>query len=167
MIQFATHIGSVVTGLSDAHHPLGNCLYVVRDAQSYVYIGQTVNRVWRRIYAHIATPSPLGRFVWNHWPASAVWRVEVCNLLVETGTDLLERELIRRYRPVVNEKFNTGRPRTEGEELELRYGLLGPSCQIVLDQGWPVFFDVEMEVPKPVLRGRRRRRLSQDMHTNP
>lgn len=148
MVQFATLIASVMAGASDRHHPLGNCLYAVRDDEVFVYIGHTVNGAWRRIRAHFIKPRPLARDVWANWPAAASWRVEVCNFRGETGTLLLEKELIRRYRPRVNQKYNTGRPRTESEEVILRNAPIDVSCRIVLDMGWPSFLHVALDPPK-------------------
>src|SRR5438045_1575550 len=98
MMQYAALIGSVLAGLSDAHHPLGSSVYAVRDEQVFLYIGKTVNGVWGRIRAHLGPLKPLGRAVSAHLPAAAAWRVEVCNFGTELGIEAVERELIRRYR---------------------------------------------------------------------
>jgi len=148
MIQFATSIGNLLAGVSEKHHPMGNCVYAVRDGEEFVYIGQTVIGAWRRNRMHLTEPSPLGHEVWAHWPEAAAWRVEVCNFRSEVGTDLLEKELIRRYKPRVNLQYNTGRPRTENEEFILRHALLDASCRIVLDTGWPSFLGVALDLPK-------------------
>jgi hypothetical protein len=145
MVRHAALIGSVLAGLSDAHHPLGNCVYAVRDGSAFLYIGFTVNGVWRRIRAHRSAHSPLGTAMQTHWPAAALWRVEVCNFRTESGADIVERELIRRYRPQINWVYNTGRPRTDLDDVQLRNPINGPACLWVIATGWPPFDDVVLE----------------------
>jgi hypothetical protein len=121
-----------------------------------VYIGKTVNSVWRRIRAHLGSPKPLGRAVRAHWPAAA-WRVEVCNFGTELGIEAVERELIRRYRPPLNWAHNTGRPRTPIEEAQLHDPIMGPACRLVIETGWPDFRAVALE-NQPPRSGRRQRK---------
>jgi hypothetical protein len=146
MIQYAALLGSIRDGLSDIHHPLGSCLYAIREGSTFLYIGHTVLGEWWRIRQHIRAGSSVGRGVIAYGPAAAAWRVEVCNFGGERGTGVLERELIRRYRPPLNQIHNTSRPRTVIEELELRNrAMFGPACLRVLDAGWPLFCDVPLE----------------------
>jgi exonuclease III len=154
VIQTVALLGSIMAGLSDAHHPRGTCIYAVRDDATFLYIGKTMNRVWQRVRGHVRSTDTLSLAIEGSGPVSASWRVEVCNFLVEPGAPVVERELIRRYRPLLNQAHNTGRALTPIEQLQLlNRTMLGPSCQAVLDNGWPSFLHVELE---SIEAGRRR-----------
>jgi hypothetical protein len=94
---------------------------------------------------HLRARNKFGRAVLA-LDSAAGWRVEVCNFCGEWNPLLLERELIRRYRPLFNEHHNTDRPRTAPEQAQLQNrAILGPACLQVLDAGWPSFGDVALE----------------------
>jgi hypothetical protein len=155
MYQTATLLGCINTGLSSRQHPLGGSVYAVRDGAVFLYIGKTVNGVWVHVGKHLRSGDKLGRGARAEAPQSSTWRVEVCNFGGEHGLAIVERELIRRYRPRLNWGHNTGRARTDVEqrELENRH-LIGPSCLAVIDDGWPLFEAIALEAP----RSRRRTR---------
>jgi hypothetical protein len=155
MYQTATLLGRIGHGLSGRHHPIGGSIYAVRADAGFVYIGKTVNGVWQHMGTHLRSDDVLGRDVRAKAPRSSLWRVEVCNFGGEQGLVIVERELIRRHRPRLNIDHNTGRPRTDVEQLQLaNRQLIGPSCRAVIDHGWPSFAAIELELP----RSRRRTR---------
>ncbi|HEY3231904.1 MAG TPA: hypothetical protein VGJ87_21920 [Roseiflexaceae bacterium] len=160
MMQLAALVGTIVGGLQDANPRLGNYVYALRDGDRFLYIGCTVNGIWRRIRAHYWTQGPVGTMLHAHWPAAATWRVEVCDFGTELGIAVVERELIRRYRPRINWAHNTGRPRTAIEEAQLRSSIIGPACRYVIENGWPDFGAVTLETleNQPPRAGRRQRK---------
>jgi len=167
MMQLAALVGTIVDGLPDANPRLGNYVYALRDGERFLYIGRTVNGVWGRIRAHYSARCPVGTLLRAHWPAAAAWRVEACNFVsyfhTELGIEVVERELIRRYRPQINWAHNTGRRRTAIAEVQLRSSIIGPACRFVIETGWPSFDDIALESrqdhPQPA---RRHRQLTAD-----
>jgi len=149
MYQTATLLGRINTGLSSRQHPQGGSVYAVRDGPAFVYIGKTVNRVWIHLGQNLRSNGVLGRAARAEAPQSSHWRVEVCNFGGEQGLAIVERELTRRYRPRLNGGHNTGRPRTNVEHRQLtNRALIGPSCLAVIDDGWPPFEAIALEVPR-------------------
>jgi hypothetical protein len=149
VVQVAALLGSILAGLSDANHPRGACIYAVREDATFLYLGKTLNPIWQRVRSHLRSDDALGTAVRTCAPASAVWRVEVCNFLVVPGVAIVERVLIRHYRPWLNQAHNTGRPLTAIEELELQNrAVIGSSCLAVLDSGWPSFRGITLEKPR-------------------
>jgi hypothetical protein len=148
MYQTATLLSRIGNGLSSRQHPRGGSVYVVRDDRKFLYIGKTVNGVWTHVGQYLRSDNELGCAARAEAPQSSQWRVEVCNFGGEQGLPIVERELIRRYRPRLNEDHNTGRPRTDVEQrqLENRH-LIGASCLAVIDDGWPSFEAIALEVP--------------------
>src|SRR5690349_788810 len=117
MYQTAALLGDIMVGLPSKQHPRGGSVYAVRDGSEFLYIGKTINQVWPLICQHVQSEHALGRAVRAEPSRSAAWRVEVCNFGGEAGLTIVERELIRRYRPRLNEHHNTGRLRTPLEQL--------------------------------------------------
>jgi hypothetical protein len=149
VVQVAALLSSIVAGLSNAHYPRGTCIYAVRQDATFLYIGKTVNPVWQRVRGHLRSDDALGVAARTCMPASAAWRVQVCNFLGESGPEIVERELIRHYRPLLNQAHTTGRPLTVIEELQLQNRtVIGPSCRAVLDSGWPSFLGIALETPR-------------------
>jgi hypothetical protein len=149
VVQVAALLSSITAGLSDANYPRGACIYAVREDATFLYMGKTLNPIWQRLRSHLRSDDALGTAVRTCAPASAAWRVEVCNFLVESGVAIVERELIRSYRPLLNLAHNTGRPLTALEQLQLQNRtMIGPSCRAVLDSGWPSFRGIWLETPR-------------------
>jgi len=134
----------MLAGLSENDSRSASCVYVVPNEQVFVYIGKTVNGVWRRIRAHSGSHTHLGNPVRVHWPA-ATWHIEVYNFRTELGIAVVEHELFRRYHPQINWAYNTGRRRIEIAESQLRGPRMGPACRLVIDTGWPPCHDVALE----------------------
>jgi hypothetical protein len=89
-----------------------------------------------------------------------IWFFRVPYFHTEHGIEVVERELIRRYRPQINWAHNTGRPRTAIEEAQLRSSIIGPACRYVIENGWPDFGAVTLETleNQPPRAGRRQRK---------
>jgi hypothetical protein len=149
MIQIATLLGSVMSGLRDRHYPKGNAIYAVRDADQFLYIGRTRKGVWKRIRFHlIRAENAFGAVTGTQWPTAADWRVEVCYFGDETDTKLLETALIRRYCPPLNRTNNRGVPDTRSVVIAPHIlAAMDPSCQLMLTHGWPSFLEITLEPP--------------------
>jgi hypothetical protein len=165
MIQVATLLGSVLSGLRDRHYPKGNAIYAVRDGEQFLYIGQTRKGVWKRIRFHvIRAENAFGTVTRTQWLTAADWRVEVGYFGDEADTKLLETALIRRYCPPLNRSNNRGVPDTSSVSIAPQsLAAMAPSCQFVLAHGWPSFLEIALEppawqrpVPQPGRRGRSR-----------
>jgi len=163
MIQVATLLGSVMSGLRDRHYPKGNAVYVVRDEAHLLYIGETRKGVWQRIRSHIIrADDAFGTVTRAHWPAAAKWHAEVCYFGDAGGIRLLEQALIGRYCPECNRTYNRGIPDPTPMVIAPQdLATMGESCQHVLAEGWPSFQAIALEppawqrtVPPPRRRGR-------------
>ena len=68
MIQVATLLEGVMSGLRDQYYPKGKAIYAVRDGEQFLYIGQTRKGVWRRIRFHIChAENALGLITRANW----------------------------------------------------------------------------------------------------
>jgi hypothetical protein len=147
MIQVAAWLSTVLDGLSDRHHPRGNCIYAVRDGDRFIYIGKTDHGVWARMRAHMDARGPLWGAVRTAGALAAHWHVQGCNFLREPSTLALEAELIHRHHPLINATHNRARrPRAHDQ-----FGCAwldrhpSPAYQTVFATGWPAFAGIELD----------------------
>ena len=91
-------------------------LYLFRDEKVVFYVGQSQSafaRVWEHLLGGFKGHSLVGRFVWNNWPASMKFTVELMSSqseeFAEFGNDLnaAERRLIERFSPCFNISLNS------------------------------------------------------------
>ena len=91
-------------------------LYLFRDEKVVFYVGQSQSafaRVWEHLLGGFKGHSLVGRFMWNNWPASMKFTVELMSSqseeFAEFGNDLnaAERRLIERFSPCFNISLNS------------------------------------------------------------
>lgn len=91
-------------------------LYLFRDEEVVFYVGQSqlaFARVWKHLKGGFKGHSMVGRFMWNNWPASMKFVIELMSSKSEQfagiGFDLnvAERELIKRWSPCFNISLNS------------------------------------------------------------
>lgn len=100
-------LGALITTRPDPtiRNGLPNCLYIVRDGDAVLYVGQTTKSVRRRIKDHIiAAPwgDHLGMFYKQHQPRSSEWTIEVFYIVAHLHD--AENEAIERLRPILNKQ---------------------------------------------------------------
>jgi hypothetical protein len=90
-------------------------LYLFRDQEVVFYVGQShlaFARVWEHLLSGFKGHSIVGRFVWNNWPVSMKFNIELFSSQAEQfnslGNDLnaAERALIQQYAPCFNISLN-------------------------------------------------------------
>jgi len=98
------------------------CIYLIKDEETVLYVGQAGNP-YDRFISHIgedwhADPSPIGKFILQHAPASGAWlfiqyTLEDCQPFVEQhyqtsyyDVDVAEEALIKIHRPHFNKAMN-------------------------------------------------------------
>ncbi len=90
-------------------------LYLFRDDEVVFYAGQSQSafaRLWEHLKSGFHGHSIVGRFVWNNWPRSMNFTLELMNSKSEQfagiGNDLnaAERQLIERWSPCFNVSLN-------------------------------------------------------------
>ncbi len=90
-------------------------LYLFRDEEVVFYVGQSYlafARVWEHLIGGFKGHSIVGRFIWNNWPASMKFTIELMSLQYEplgvAANDLnaAERALIERWSPCFNVSLN-------------------------------------------------------------
>lgn len=93
-------------------------LYLFRDETVVFYVGQSQSafgRIWEHLLGGFHGHSIVGRFVWNNWPRSMNFAIELMSSASEefdaVGNDLnaAERVLIERWSPCFNVSLN-GQP---------------------------------------------------------
>lgn len=147
MYQTIARLGDIQAGLRGHEHPRSGVVYAVRDSATFLYIGKTIAWAWPHLRKHLRSDDVLGRAARADAPQSALWQVEVCIFVGEWGMNVVERELIRRYRPRLNVTYNLGRPRSIFARRQLQNrSVIGPSCLTMIDHGWPVFNGIAREV---------------------
>ena len=91
-------------------------LYLIRDEVLVFYIGQShsaVGRVWEHLLGGFKGHSSVGRFIWNNWPRSMNFIIELMNSksaeFDRVGNDLnaAERWLIEQSSPCFNVSLNS------------------------------------------------------------
>jgi len=91
-------------------------LYLFRDENVVFYVGQSqlaFARVWEHLMGGFHGHSMAGRFVWNNWPKSMKFTIELLSSQSEQfavmGNDLnaAERQLIERWSPSFNISLNS------------------------------------------------------------
>jgi hypothetical protein len=148
MYQTVALLGDISAGLRGHDHPRGGVLYAVRDGAMFLYIGKTIKPIWSHIRNHLRSEDALGRAARAEEPHAARWQVEVCIIVGEWGINVVERELIRRYRPRLNGTYNHGYPRSIFAQRQLQNrSVIGPACLALIDDGWPAFDGIVREVP--------------------
>ena len=105
--------------LTEEHCPeewKGFDLYLFRDGSLAFYAGQSqlaFARVWEHLLGGFHGHSIVGRFVWNNWPRSMNFTIELFSSKDEafaaTGHDLnaAERQLIEQWSPCFNVSLNS------------------------------------------------------------
>ena len=147
MYQTVALLGDISAGLHGHDHPRGGVLYAVRDGAAFLYIGKTTKSVWPHVRKHLRSDDALGRAARAAVPHAARWQVEVCIVVGERGINVVEGELIRRYRPRLNWTNNRGHPRTIFAQRQFQNrSVIGPTCLALIDDGWPVFTGIAREV---------------------
>lgn len=90
-------------------------LYLFRDENVVFYVGQSqlaFARVWKHLKSGFHGHSIPGRFMWNNWPVSMKFIIELMSSkseqFAEAGNDLnaAERLLIERWAPCFNISLN-------------------------------------------------------------
>jgi hypothetical protein len=104
--------------LTEEHCPetwKGFDLYLFRDEKVVFYVGQSQSafaRVWEHLKSGFHGHSIVGRFVWNNWPVSMKFVIELMSSkseeFVNSGNDLnaAERQLIEGWAPCFNISLN-------------------------------------------------------------
>jgi hypothetical protein len=91
-------------------------LYLFRDEKIVFYVGQShlaFARVWEHLKGGFKGHSLVGRFMWNNWPASMKFTIELMSSksaqFSEIGYDLnaAERQLIECWSPCFNISLNS------------------------------------------------------------
>ena len=91
-------------------------LYLFRDDKIVFYVGQShlaFNRVWDHLKGGFKGHSLVGRFMWNNWPASMKFTIELMSSksaqFAGAGNDLntAERQLIECWSPCFNISLNS------------------------------------------------------------
>ncbi len=91
-------------------------LYLFRDENTVFYIGQSQSafaRVWEHLLSGFKGHSIVGRFIWNNWPGSMKFTIELFSSQSEQfagiGNDLhaAERQLIEQWSPCFNVSLNS------------------------------------------------------------
>lgn len=91
-------------------------LYLFRDENVVFYVGQSqlaFARVWEHLLGGFKGHSIVGRFVWNNWPQSMKFTIELMSSKSEqfsgAGNDLnaAERQLIEQWSPCFNVSLNS------------------------------------------------------------
>jgi hypothetical protein len=91
-------------------------LYLIRDEEVVFYVGQSYlafARVWEHLIGGFKGHSIVGRFIWNNWPASMKFTIELMSSQYEpldvAANDLnaAERVLIERWSPCFNVSLNS------------------------------------------------------------
>ena len=90
-------------------------LYLFRDEKIVFYVGQShlaFDRVWDHLKGGFKGHSMVGRFMWNNWPVSMKFVIELISSQSEQfatiGNDLnaAERQMIERWSPCFNISLN-------------------------------------------------------------
>jgi hypothetical protein len=90
-------------------------LYLFRDEMVAFYVGQSYlafGRVWGHLLGGFKGHSIVGRFIWNNWPASMNFTIELLSSrtaqfdTVGNNLDAAERMLIERLSPCFNASLN-------------------------------------------------------------
>jgi hypothetical protein len=91
-------------------------LYLIRDEEVVFYVGQSYlafARVWEHLIGGFKGHSIVGRFIWNNWPASMKFTIELMSSQFESlgvaahDLNAAERALIERWSPCFNVSLNS------------------------------------------------------------
>jgi len=91
-------------------------LYLFRDENVVFYAGQSQSafaRVWEHLLSGFKGHSIVGRFIWNNWPASMKFTIELLSSRSVQGggigndVNAAERQLIEQWSPCFNVSLNS------------------------------------------------------------
>jgi hypothetical protein len=104
-LLFTASIGHILSGATRPHKTHGSFIYIIRDDDQVLYVGQTTIAVHKRLNQHIKQgASVFGAHFREHVPAAYAWQVEI--LEVTGNLDTAEREQIQLHRPLLNIRMN-------------------------------------------------------------